>query len=339
MEEELQGSLLPREVTVTYRTPEMVRFTLQGVNTSVANGLRRVMIAEVPTLAIDLVSIEENTSCLHDEFLALRLGLLPIDSRKADQFKYREECECSDRCRFCSVEYDLNVCCEGDGALTVTHLDVQLDDQADSDAPMPAPTAEDLRETGGEGVVIAKLRKNQCIRAKVIAVKGTGKMHAKWIPVCTAVYKYEPKIELAERLLLTVPPEHKQEIVRSCPRKVFAYEDDTDVGGNGILRVANPQDCIFCDECVLRARHLKYRDLVKVKHREGIFHFTIESSGCMPAELIVERAFQQLLLKLSSLAEELARAAVKSAAPLSGAMEYEETGDEAAGGAPGFDLD
>lgn len=65
-----------------------IDFDVHNVDVSVVNSLRRVMWAEVPTLAIDLVDIEINSSPLHDEFLAHRLGLLPIDSTFIDQMKF-----------------------------------------------------------------------------------------------------------------------------------------------------------------------------------------------------------------------------------------------------------
>jgi len=67
-------------IEVKHATKELVKFTLRDTDASVANALRRIILAEVPTMAIDIVNVEDNDSVLFDEFLAHRMGLLPLTS-------------------------------------------------------------------------------------------------------------------------------------------------------------------------------------------------------------------------------------------------------------------
>jgi DNA-directed RNA polymerase alpha subunit len=83
------ASRIPPSVEVTdVIADEEVRLRLRNVDISMANAIRRVMISEVPTLAVELVEMEGNTSCLVDEMIAHRLGLVPLPSIRARQMKY-----------------------------------------------------------------------------------------------------------------------------------------------------------------------------------------------------------------------------------------------------------
>ena len=86
-----------------------IKFELSNTDLTVANALRRIIIAEVPTMAIDIVEINENTSALHDEFIAHRCGLIPLVSHDVDNYKMLEECdEClRGDCPKCSVRFNL----------------------------------------------------------------------------------------------------------------------------------------------------------------------------------------------------------------------------------------
>jgi DNA-directed RNA polymerase I and III subunit RPAC1 len=66
-----------------------MEFDLIGIDASIANAFRRILMAEVPTMAIEKVFFYDNTSVMHDEILAHRLGLIPIqvDPR---QFEFKD---------------------------------------------------------------------------------------------------------------------------------------------------------------------------------------------------------------------------------------------------------
>jgi DNA-directed RNA polymerase I and III subunit RPAC1 len=58
-------------------------FSLIGIDASIANAFRRILLSEIPTLAIETVYITNNTSIVQDEVLAQRLGLIPLKGGKA----------------------------------------------------------------------------------------------------------------------------------------------------------------------------------------------------------------------------------------------------------------
>lgn len=57
---------------------EEIEFDISGYDVSFANAIRRILLAEVPSMAIEKVELYNNTTVMHDEFLGLRLGLVPI---------------------------------------------------------------------------------------------------------------------------------------------------------------------------------------------------------------------------------------------------------------------
>ena len=57
----LQSTRSPK-IEILELKEDFMKFVLTGTDPSVANTLRRIMIGEVPTMAIELVRIEENNS-------------------------------------------------------------------------------------------------------------------------------------------------------------------------------------------------------------------------------------------------------------------------------------
>lgn len=66
------------QVKIMESTAEHLVFDMIGIDAPLANAFRRIMLSEVPTMAIETVVIENNTSIIQDEILAHRLGLVPI---------------------------------------------------------------------------------------------------------------------------------------------------------------------------------------------------------------------------------------------------------------------
>ncbi|EXC17267.1 DNA-directed RNA polymerase II subunit [Morus notabilis] len=216
------------KVKIREMKDDYLKFELRDTDASMANALRRVMIAEVPTIAIDLVEIEVNSSVLNDEFIAHRLGLIPLTSDRAMSMRFSRDCDACDgdgQCEFCSVEFLLRAKCISDQTLDVTSKDLYTADHTVVPIDFSDPAGD---ESGDQrGIIIVKLRRGQELRLRAIARKGIGKDHAKWSPAATVTFMYEPDIRINEELMETLSLEEKRSWVESSPTKVFDIDEET----------------------------------------------------------------------------------------------------------------
>lgn len=292
---------------------DVVNFELTDTDVSMANSLRRIMMAEVPTLAIDLVEFHENTTALKDEVIAHRLGLIPLRSRRKQmsQWNYSHACDCDDHCQKCSVEVFLDMGfedkAESNHVLDVSITSNDLKFEGEDDPPIEAVHFVNKEEVtlasmmpSDDGIVIVRVGPGQRLKVRAIVKKGIGKEHAKWNPCATVAMKYFPIVRLNEDILNDFKEEEKKALVASCPKRVFDYDETART-----VVISNAAECIFCKECLNtleELRRLPEDELaVSVKHSSDKFTFTVESTGALKASDIVRSAFQELSAKLNRL--------------------------------------
>ena len=145
------------------------------------NSLRRVMLAELPKLAIDDVIIYDNTSALFDEIISHRLGLIPIPT-DLQILAFRKECKCGGKgCPNCTVRYTLSK--EGEGVVYSGDLQPEHPSFAITETMIP----------------IVELIKDQRVILEVEAVLGRGRDHAKWQVVLAPRYRMETVITVDKK--------------------------------------------------------------------------------------------------------------------------------------------
>ncbi|WJZ83911.1 hypothetical protein VitviT2T_003554 [Vitis vinifera] len=275
---------------------DYAKFELRETDASMANALRRVMIAEVPTVAIDLVEIEVNSSVLNDEFIAHRLGLIPLTSERAMAMRFSRDCDACDgdgQCEFCSVEFHLRAKCMTDETLDVTSKDLISSDH--TVVPVDFSDSSGYDSADKKGIIIVKLRRGQELRLRAIARKGIGKDHAKWSPAATVTFMYEPEIHINEDLMESLTLEEKTSWVESSPTKVF----DIDASSQQVV-VADAEAYTYDDEVLKKAEAMGKPGLVEIYAKEDSFIFTVESTGAIKASQLVLNAIDVLKQKLDA---------------------------------------
>lgn len=264
-------------VKILEKNDQEVRLLLEGVDTPYVNALRRTVLSEVPCMAIDEVVIIENSSVLHDEIIAHRLGLVPLRT-DLDSYNLPEKCPCQSEfgCSLCRVTLTLDKEAT-DGTITV------YSGELISENPNIAPVS--------DKIPIVKLAKGQKIRLEAYARLGRGRQHAKWQPVSMCAYKYLP--------LIRIDVNHCDvcgKCIEICPKNVLEKS-------GGKVKVRDLLACTLCQDCMDACP--KDPPAIEVGWEKNSYIFSLEATGALPPERILTEAVKMLDEQLAEFAEKI----------------------------------
>lgn len=302
-------------------------FSLIGVDAAISNAYRRILIAELPSLAIEDVYIYNNNSIIQDEVLCHRLGLIPFTGSQeglrwmrwykkpppaddpAAQAAAKKSGEHDDPSA--SVPSDintivlrLNVRCEWredgkklakQGERDPEKLYVNSSVYARQFVFEPQGTQaqyfsppNDIRPVNPD-ILIAKLRPGQEINVQCHCIKGIGADHAKFSPVATASYRLLPSITIKEPILGA----DAKKFARCFPRGVIELEDD-EASGQKMAVVKDTMKDTVSRECL---RHDEFKDKVQLGRIRDHFIFSIESAGQFESDELFLESVRALKVK------------------------------------------
>ncbi|MGN6708531.1 MAG: DNA-directed RNA polymerase subunit D [Candidatus Nitrosocosmicus sp.] len=164
------------DLKVIEKQDDKITIKFNNVPRQYVNALRRLSISEVPTFAIDDVVILENSSVMHDEAVAHRLGLIPL---RTDLKKFNLPNECS-----CNIALGCANC------RVLLQLDAEAKDKTKTITTSELMSEDDFVKPVNQDIPIITLAPGQKIKFEAYARLGLGKDHAKWQAATIAVVKY-----------------------------------------------------------------------------------------------------------------------------------------------------
>lgn len=150
------------EIQLLEKSQDEIKFKISGITPAVAAVIRRIIISEIPTMAIEWVDFYKNDSVLPDEVIAHRLGLIPLTFDK-NFHTIPEKCDCEKKgCVKCQVKLYLYK--KGPGYVYSGDL----------------KTTDEKVKPLYDRIPITYLNEEEELELEAIAQLGLGKEHAKW---------------------------------------------------------------------------------------------------------------------------------------------------------------
>jgi len=242
------------DVEFVDRGDREARFLVRGITPAFANGIRRAMIADVPTFSIDQVRVIENTSVMFNEQIGLRLGLVPLTT-DLDDFEVGDE-----------VTLSLSV----EGPDTAYSGDLVSNDA--------------MVEPADENIPIIELKDGQRLEVEADAVLDTGKEHAKHQGGVAVGYRHLQRVAVVGDTGEFA--EDEANILRGVIEEGAAeHADDPDAADGDLV----PTETFDND---LRQRYPGKE--VEVTDVANAFVFSVETDGSFSTDELVMRAVDTL---------------------------------------------
>ncbi len=140
------------KISVIESTPTALRFKLSAADYNMANTIRRIALNAVQSFAIDKITFYENSSPMFDEYIAHRIGLVPL-ATPAKGYDEKDQ-----------IVFSLSA----EGPSTVYSKELKSSDKSVKPA--------------NEKIPLIKLAEGQTIRLEGKAVMGSGSRSAKFQP-------------------------------------------------------------------------------------------------------------------------------------------------------------
>lgn len=235
------------------------KLVIEGVHPYLVNALRRVLLAEVPKLAIDTVTFYDNTSALFDEMISHRIGLLPVPT---DPSTLNLKGQVDDEGK---PTYVVRYTLTKEGPATVRSGDLEPEDPGFAIADPKIP--------------IVDLLEGQRLILEAEAVLGQGTEHAKW-QVCHAVgYKYFPTVNVDAK---KITADQAKTAVARTPAGILGLEGDK-------LVILQPEEVNRADEAEKICG-----EAFRISYDDRKFVFRFETDGSLKAEDALMKALEIL---------------------------------------------
>ncbi|KAK0550289.1 DNA-directed RNA polymerase core subunit rpc40 [Tilletia horrida] len=290
--------LAPLSVRVTRMSKDRIEFDLVGVDASIANAIRRVLISEVPTVCVEHCYVFTNTSIVQDEVLAHRVGLVPLRIPPS-VLQFKQEGEDGNDTN--TVVFYLETECTRNPNAKRGETDpdkLYIGHHVTSSQLVWSPRGGQEEDFAGveigpvlPDILLAKLRPGQAINLELHCEKGIGKDHAKFSPVCPASYRLLPQITI---LPPGIPPHLVDKFVKCFPEGVIGKRKNAQTGEMEAYVKDARKDTVSRE--VLR--HKEFEGLVKLDRVRDHFLFEIESSGVYQPQDLMPTAIDVMLEKI-----------------------------------------